>query len=56
MQNGEVSVSNVSLVLSVNDVSMLFTRLDENNDGQVTLNELWKHSMIYKVRNSLKLF
>ena len=33
----------------VNDVSLLFTRLDENNDGQITLNELWKHSMLYKV-------
>ena len=37
----------------VNDVSLLFGRLDENNDGQITLNELWKHSMIYKVGSSL---
>ncbi|KAJ6217952.1 hypothetical protein RDWZM_009109 [Blomia tropicalis] len=36
----------------INDVSLLFARLDGNNDGQITLNELWKHSMIYKSPDS----
>ncbi|XP_075676316.1 follistatin-related protein 5-like [Dermatophagoides pteronyssinus] len=39
----------------INDVSLLFTRLDENSDGQITLNELWKHSMIYKSPDSVCL-
>ncbi|KAF7487903.1 Follistatin-related protein 5 [Sarcoptes scabiei] len=36
----------------INDVSLLFTRLDENSDGKITLQELWKHSMIYKSSDS----
>ncbi len=40
-----------SLSLSLypaNDLSLLFTQLDENGDGSIGINELWKHSATYK--------
>ncbi|RWS12871.1 follistatin-related protein 5-like protein, partial [Dinothrombium tinctorium] len=37
----------MSLVL-LNDVSLLFTQLDENGDGSININELWKKSAVYK--------
>ena len=31
-----------------NDVSLLFTQLDENNDGSININELWRKSALYR--------
>ncbi|CAG2111978.1 unnamed protein product, partial [Medioppia subpectinata] len=35
-----------------NDLSLLFTHLDEDGDGEININELWKHSGIYKPEDS----
>ena len=37
-----------------NDISLLFSDLDENADGTININELWQKSGIYKV--SILLF
>ena len=33
---------------TANDLSLLFTHLDEDGDGEININELWKHSNVYK--------
>lgn len=32
-----------------NDIALLFAQLDENKDGQININELWKKSSVLKV-------
>jgi hypothetical protein len=43
------------LLLKTSDLSLLFTHLDENGDGEINVNELWKHSSIYKPEDSVCL-
>lgn len=39
----------ISRLNLVPDIGRLFSRLDENDDGVITLNELWRHSSLYQV-------
>ncbi|XP_054165194.1 follistatin-related protein 5-like [Oppia nitens] len=36
------------LLQKTNDLSLLFTHLDDDGDGEININELWRHSNIYK--------
>jgi len=35
-----------------NDISLLFSQLDDNGDGSLSINELWKKSGVFKVSSS----
>lgn len=46
----------VCCVTAANDLSLLFTHLDEDGDGEININELWKHSNVYKASAARLVF
>ncbi|KAI1309454.1 Follistatin-related protein 5 [Halotydeus destructor] len=40
------------ILLKIKDISLLFTQLDENSDGSININELWKKSGTLKLTST----